>query len=105
MTVHKQVSEEYKRGPIQFLINSITLIGIIITIVISFTNSIVFKKPFTDLCIKVDSFMDVQAKENKAVNDSLLFNAMRHAEMAKNINAIYYKQEDLEKSLWRNKFK
>jgi hypothetical protein len=99
MPVIQQVTAECKKGPVQFLMNSITLIGVIGALLFSASNSLVFKKPFEDLCVKVDAFISVQAAQNKAVNDSLLANQYLHTGMMERLNVLYLRQEKVEDKL------
>jgi hypothetical protein len=99
MPVIEQVTSECKKGPVQFLMNSITLISVIGALLFSASNSLVFKKPFQDLCTKVDGFITVQAAQNKMVNDSLWANHYLHTSMMERLNVLYLRQEKVEDKL------
>jgi hypothetical protein len=99
MPIHDQIKQEYKKGPVQFTMNVATVIMIVGTLLFSASNSLVFKKPFDEMCRKLDTFMAAQASENTRVSDSLVINAYNHEKMLNKLSIYTAKQEKIENKI------
>jgi len=94
--LNNQIKQEYKRGPVSFLMNVITISTVVCMLIFTVGNSLVFKKPFEEMGKKLDTFMDAQASQHGAISDSLKVNTYVHNEVIKQLNVLTIEQQKID---------